>query len=79
MDISLKHEFNTFTLVKRLGIAIFLCTHFFGLTQSFRIFDHAIVHFRKKGKNFLFFDKNTLLWQIWSKKQNFQFKLKLNT
>ena len=57
MDISLKHEFNTFTLVKRLGIPIFLCTHFFGLTQSFRIFDHAIVYFRKKGKNILFFDQ----------------------
>ena len=29
--------FFTLTLVKRLGIAFFFCSHFFGFTQSFQI------------------------------------------
>ena len=38
----------TFTLVKRIGIAVFLRPHFFGFTQSFRIFDQVFVYNRKK-------------------------------
>ena len=33
----------TFTLVKRIGIAFFLRSYFFGFTQTFRIFGHAFV------------------------------------
>ena len=36
----------TSTFVKRLGIAFFLRSHFFGFTRSFRIFGHSIEHLR---------------------------------
>ena len=42
MAITLIYLFFTFTLVKRLGIPFFLCSHFFGFTKNFRI--HAIVY-----------------------------------
>ena len=38
----------TFTLVKRIGIAFFLRSYFFGFAQRFRIFGHAFVYNRWK-------------------------------
>ena len=38
--------FITFTLVKCISIAFFLRLYFFGLTQIFRIFGHALVYYR---------------------------------
>ena len=43
-----------FTLVKRVGIAFFLTSHFFRFTQRFRIFGHFINIF----KVFWIFDNN---------------------
>ena len=45
----------TITLVKRIGIAFFLRSHFFGFTHSFRIFGHAFVYNRWKGNIFKIF------------------------
>ena len=45
----------TFTLVKRIRIAFFLRSLFFGFTQSFRIFAHDFVYNRQKGNIFKVF------------------------
>ena len=39
-------NFVTFTLVKSIGIAFFLRSHFFGFIQCFRDFGHAFVYNR---------------------------------
>ena len=48
-DVTYEENFTTFftlTLVKRIGIAFFLHSLFFGVTNSFRIFGHAFVYNR---------------------------------
>ena len=48
-DVTYEENFSTFfmfTLVKRIGIAFFLRSLFFGVTNSFRIFGHAFVYNR---------------------------------
>ena len=77
--------------MKRIGNASLLRPHFFGFSQTFRIFGHVIVYFRLKGNIFkafgfslttlvpLYVCKTYLLGKFSPKIQNCQFKLIFGT